>query len=268
MKHIFIFIVSAMMSLSAYAGESTISGTGRVTAPSDFIQLVVRVQAECFAKPSDAVRSANELAKKVNDLLLTATSEESKDGVFTNGGFATQFSKTVYVNENGQRQSKTVCENTFQASTSLTLKTSDVTGFASRFAVIQEGIYSEEFQKPTSDSAGQVTYAVMGQPAPQWNLETREGLILEASEKAVADAQRKMAVYASSACIYEWDVVDISSVGLVSNVPYGAERGLVAASTGSAGPTVNFDQQWVSESIAVKFSWIGGAQAHACALEK
>ncbi len=268
MKKNLMFLILSTASLLAYAGESTISGTGRVTAPSDFIQLVVRVQAECFAKPSEAVRSANELAKKVNDLLLTAKSQDSNDGVFTNGGFATEFSKTVYVNEGGQRQAKTVCVNTFQASTTLTLKTSDVSGFASRFAVIQEGIYSDEFQKPTSDAKDPATYAVMGQPSPQWSLETRESLTLEASEKAILDAQRKMAVYAENACIYEWDMVDISSVGLVSNVPYAAERaGLAPAAAVSSGPTVNFDQQWVSESIVVTFSWIGGAQTQACALK-
>jgi len=261
MKTVLIAVL-LLASQNIFAGDSQLVGTGRATAPADFVELTATVSAECYLTAGEAVNAANAMAQQVYTVLQAAANSSLGDDVYTQGGFAAPFSKNIYTDTN--TSGTTVCGNTFQSQSTITLKTFDVKGFAAAFTMIQNALYAPGFQKPAVDSASPIAYTVLGQPSPEWTEQTRAAVETQAAQLAIDDAKTRMAAYAVEACVSQWSISRINDGAPVQNVPYGDGNADLGVPVSTPGPVVNFEPAWLSRSVTVDFVWDGGRADQPC----
>lgn len=116
----------AIVEITQHENPTQFVGEGRLSHPADFIEFTVSVQSECYPTTSAASLASDRSSKKVVAALREfVDAGQSKDGVFS-----APFSR--YVNSQ-----LSVCQNTFQKTVSITLKTSQVESLSKGFDGIQ-----------------------------------------------------------------------------------------------------------------------------------
>lgn len=256
------FLLSLIASANVLAGQATFSGTGRVESRPDYVQLMVTVKSECHPTPSEARGAADSEAARIFDFLKSNINENNDfDGVFSNGGYTQPFSK--YVRKGNQ--SHQVCVDTFQKTTTITMKTSKIEEFSELFDGIQEFVFDNFTpQAKSNQSDSPLTYVTLGQPQPRLKQQIRSEREKEAIRLAVKDAKEKFEMTHDLCQITRTQIVRISEPGLPRPQPiahYGKRMAMAAdmafAESSSPAP-VEFDVHTVSKTLIVDFEFEGG----------
>lgn len=238
---------TAIVEITRSQNPIKLIGEGRLSHPAELIELSMTVVAECFDTPLAASDAADEAVAKLLEKLRTRLdSSNSKDGVFSHGGFTEPFSRYAH--------GTTTCDGTFGKTTRVVMKTTRVDRFASDFAEIQREVLGGSLRKPTNPRADtSIVYAVLGTPQPQLLYETRERLEQEALADALDNARAKLKATAKAACGMSSPRLikfEESSASVGRPIPYGASSPAVAED----GSPIELDAIWINKTLDVYFA--------------
>lgn len=247
------------LSHLAFGGSGSFIGEGRKPHAPEFIQLVATVHSECYASPAAAVNATDAVASRIFNFFKSQIDPSNgKDAVLTSGGYTRPFSRYISTSR------RTICNNTFQKTTSITLKTANIKNFSSDFSEIQDLVYAQ-FLKPSivQLNVGQpVTYVTLGTPVPQLYNSTRQNMEKKVLAMALENAIEKFKATMVSACeITSYRIVTFAepSAGMSRPVAYGRSLSdeTLGHSPGATAP-IEFDSLWIRKSLNVKFKFEGG----------
>lgn len=263
MKKSIIIMSLFLFSILLHAHESKAEvnsadfiGIGYVKAMADFVTFNITVQSECYAKPIDAQKATDEVVLKAYDYLKTLKKDNDKYfRVVIEGGYTTNFSKWYDKTE--------YCKNTFQKSSTITIKMAAREDFDKSFAAIQTHIL-ENFDQGYLVNAyeGPRSYVTMTQPSPQLSRENRKTLDLQALSDAMLDAKARFRAATKSCREHQWKITKIQEDGIsVSPEPprYFAKSMAfeAAAPAQDAAAPVQFDELTVEKRLRVSFQFEG-----------
>lgn len=223
-------------------------GEGRLSHAPDFVELEITITSQCYATPIEAVKATDEAVATVIKLLKAKTDPDNpRDGVFSHGGYTQPYERYI----SSRRQ--TVCRNTFQKSSTVTMKTSRLDTFAKEFADIQNIIFTTMSGPTDPEKAEGVTFATTGTPQTQLYYETREELEQKALADALDNARLKFDATANAAC-------KDTAHRIVKFVETRPEAGRPIAygfggsdGGGDEGGAIGFDAIWINKVLDVYF---------------
>lgn len=226
---------------------TTFIGEGRLSHAPEYIELTVTVEAECYPTPMAANKAADGAVAEVMALLRTTLDPANpKDGVFTQGGYSRPFSRY----ESG----RTVCRGTFGKTASITVKTSRIADFASRYPDIQEQVLTRSLRQPDDKSSERpTTYATLSTPQPRLYYETREKLEQSALADALVNARQKLEATAAKGCgerTYEIVRMVERDVNEGRPIAYGRSQ----PSRSGSGSALELDAIWINKILEVAFA--------------
>ncbi len=173
---------------------SKLVGEGRLSHEPQYLELTIKVHSECYRTPLAASEATDAAARRMMQLLRgKIDADNPKDGVFSSGGYTAGF----------QRYSDgiTLCESTFQKTSTIVMKTSRVAGFSRDYQQIQQLVHAGSLRKlNTTRSDTPTTFATLSEPQPRLYHETRELLEQRALADALGNARDKFEATAAVAC--------------------------------------------------------------------
>lgn len=251
------FLFAILPSFTSFAGEATIIGKGRVSADPDYVSLTLRVTSECYSTPAEASRANDAKVSDLTEYLQAFVNmgEDSRDDILANGGYTQPFSRTLYPDG---LDSFVVCEGTFQKTTTVILKSTNVSSFGSVLTGIQEYVFAD-FQPRKSKNDGPVTFVSIYQPSPELFHETRNRKESEALLLAKSDAINKFETLIHGSCeINYYQIVEIGEPDeSVHEMPYASKSSALGSGEAASVP-VFFDAHWVKRAVKIKFYYEGG----------
>ncbi|MBL4635833.1 MAG: SIMPL domain-containing protein [Kofleriaceae bacterium] len=236
----------AIVQITQHENPTQFIGEGRLSHPADFIEFTVTIQSECYPTAFAASQASDRSSKKVVAALREfVDAGQSKDGVFFKGGFSAPFSR--YVNSQ-----LSVCQNTFQKTASVTLKTSKIEKFSKGFDEIQKIVFESGTASPPQQSRSEkgLTYVSIKTPETQLYYETRERLEQQALADALDNARKKFESTAKMACgVSGYKILRFveSSPSAGRPIAYGRSQ------PSSTGGSLAFDAIWVNKLLTVSF---------------
>lgn len=257
------FLSAGLLSIVASAmGEADFTGEATVMREPEFVTVELTVKSECYPMPAGAIEANNAAVIAVSEFLKGLTNPSSQiDRVTVSGGYTSPYSKTIYRNH----ESETICQNTWQQSSSVTIKVADMASFSQTFAKIQAKMASE-FVAEDTEAGKAMTYVTISSPRIGVCAHTRKQMELEAKGLATEDAQAQFNACAAR-CNVDADQIKIVSFGepTISGGYRNKSAYFENAMPSSDMPVVelSFDPVSVSASVRVKFSF--PAAAYKCA---
>jgi uncharacterized protein YggE len=264
MKKILLLLISSNL----LAVTSNFTGEGRVSKAPEYATFTVTIQSQCFEKPQDAKNSNHEAVEAIQTHLKRYMRQgQPLDAIYTNGGSVKRYIRSWYDEES--REHKYECRNSWQKTTVLTIKTSDMKKFSENFGDITEYVtgnfFGSEMGKRKDKEA--ITFVEISEASPHLTDRSFQALEIEAYKLAVQHAKAKNRACAEEFTLDgQWEVVNYGDSAPVyrSNSqefragPRGPEG--VAGLEGARGPTgptidINFEDIWVSASVNVEFSF-------------
>lgn len=238
----------SIIELSKNENPTTLVGEGRLSHAPEYIELKVTIQSECYATPVEASAATDAAATEIMALLRAAIDEQNpKDGVFSSGGFSRSFSR--YINSN-----VTICQNTFQKTTQIAMKTSKIEAFAKQYDDIQRAVLSASLREPADKTKPTgITYASLGAPQTRLYYETRERLEQQALADALDNARAKFEATAKMACgIDGYRILRFNESNPDAGRPiaYGRSQ---RSSRSERGTALAFDAIWINKLLDVAF---------------
>jgi uncharacterized protein YggE len=186
MRVLLSLLVSGLMSLGVNAGEATFTGHSTVSRPAEFITVELTVQSECYASPAETMDANNAVTAAVQQFLKKyINTNNGVDSVTSQGGHTSNYSRNIYVDG----ISKTVCHNTFQQTTQVKFTTTDIQGFAVKFAAIQKEVLNHFSANYGSDETNSSTFVNIKTPFADVCANTRKQMRYEALKQATQDAK-------------------------------------------------------------------------------
>jgi|GEM_PF-1895575 len=260
-KSVLPLIFGALSSFSLMAGEAETTGKSTVYHDAEFVTVALHVKSECYKKPSQAKDANNAAAAKIVEILKAYNTTSAENKIYTNGGFTTSFSKSVMRNN----QHETICQDTYQQTTTITFKTKDIPGFSNLFADMQEkvlGTYTvssaDEGESTTAEQA--TTFVNIGIPHADVCDTVKNEMVNKAADEAAANAQELFWTYAKRCGIK--GPVEISRINPpAENQNYGyrtAKASMLSVEmVGSIRPVVetNFEPISVEGQVTLKFKY-------------
>jgi uncharacterized protein YggE len=219
-------------------------GEGRLSHAPEYIEFAVTLRSECYPSALEASQATDKAAARVMEFLrATVDTKNPKDGVFSEGGFSQPFSR--YINSN-----LTTCQNTFQKTTTITMKTSRIEDFSKNYDDIQAQIFSK-LQAPSDTAHGRsVTFATIKVPQSRLYYETRENLEQQALADAMSSAREKFETTSKMACgIKKYRITSFSETSPDAGRPIAYERSTPSPS----GQALEFQAIWINKVLEVRF---------------
>lgn len=244
------------MSTTHQEQLSDFTGEGLVKAIPDFISLTLTVRSECQPKPRDAQRETDAIVEKIDTFLQQFKNEKDEHfKLLVDGGYTSAYSR--YENN------KTLCQNTYQKSTNITVKMANRDDFDEVFLKIQTYVL-DEFESTTILGEKEVprTYVSISTPYPEITRENRTMLERQALDLAVRDAKENFKAAIKSCEPHRWKVHSMRENGgsypQPSPVRFYARAAKSApeSESDSAAP-VRFDKLEISKSVTVSFQFEG-----------
>ncbi len=236
----------AIVEITQHENPTQFVGEGRLSHPADFIEFTVSVQSECYPTAIAASQANDRSSKKVIAALRKFVGAgQSKDGVFFKGGFSSPFSRYV-------SSQLSVCQNTFQKTASVTLKTSEIEKFSKEFDEIQKLVFEAGAASPPKQSRAEneLTYISIKTPETHLYYETRERLEQQALADALDNARKKFESTAKMACgVSGYKILRFveSSPSAGRPIAYGRSQ------PNSTAGSLEFDAIWVNKLLTVAF---------------
>lgn len=236
----------SIIELTKHDNPTKFVGEGRLSHAPEYVELSVTVRSECYPTAHEASQATDAAAAKImKNLRGHIDADHPKDGIFSEGGFSEPFSRYLSSNH-------TVCLNTFQKTTSITMKTSKIDALSQGFDVIQRDIFTT-MREPTDKSKAQpMTYASLSKPQSQLYYETRERLEKEALADALKNAREKFEITAKMGCgVEDYEILTFveSSASAGRPIAYGRS----APSADGASHALEFDAIWINKLLDVTF---------------
>lgn len=233
-----------VVSTCLVAGEATFNGTGTSSREPEFVTVNLTVRSQCYASPLEAMKANNAAVSEVQNI-LSQWFEEGRDQLFTNGGFTSEYSETIYYGSN----SKTVCQGTFQQQTNIKFKTDYVGGFSECYSSIQQEVLAK-FTRGVQGT--HTTYVTINEPVGGVCDQTLRVMEQEAYARAMSHAKDKFRA-CGEVCGLD-DEANIVSFGDIENYSVTPSYKSFRSVPESAGPVViNFEPTQVSANVKVRF---------------
>ena len=220
-------------------------GEGRLSHAPEYIEFAVTIRSECYPTAMAASQATDQAAARVmKSLRATIDASNPKDGVFSEGGFSQPFSR--YINSN-----LTTCQNTFQKTSTITMKTSKIDEFSKRYAEMQNQIFSQ-LQAPNGTSQSKsITFATINVPQSRLYYETREALEQQALADALTSAREKFETTSKMACgIKNYRITSFTETNPGAGRPIAYAR---STPSPSGEQTLAFHAIWINKLLNVKF---------------
>ncbi len=111
----------SLLAVSLNAGTATIDGNASISEDPQYVEVGFSVQSQCYGSRAQLSTAHNQVVLDLQKSVAVWIQEANEfNGVKTHEGFSGPYSNTIY-NDDGKPQS--VCQNTFQKSTTVTFKT-------------------------------------------------------------------------------------------------------------------------------------------------
>ena len=255
MKKIIAGLAFATLSLSAQSGEITLTGTGCYEKHAEFIEVGIEVQSECFKKPREAMADNDAKVSEIQKFLKPLLLNNHHDKVSTQGGTTQPFSREKIL---GGHERATECEGTFQKTTHITFRTSDVDekSFSEKFLQLQEMVLSTFSSQGEGETPR--TFASISQPRPGVSKESRKQMALEALKLAQRNAREQFDALAME-CKIQGPVSVTHKNNEHHNDYYGASSAPKSMSLMPAGErsfvALDFEPLKVTKTLPVTFHY-------------
>lgn len=231
-------------------------GRAIIKTKPDFVDVAFTVQSECQATPLEAQKATDDIVKNVHDYLISFKDEKDEHfKIIVSGGYTSDFSRW--------HQNRQLCLNTFQKSTSITLRLKAQENFAETFASMQEHSlknFSEDYNSPVWDSPR--AYVRISTPSPGITPENRWALEKKTLSLALVDGKEKFLAATAKCRSYPWKIMYMREDQVpVSSTPqryYYSNAKMAMADSGEASYSpapVLFDEISVEKSLQLGFQF-------------
>lgn len=138
MKNFLSGLIAASFALGLHAneGQITIVGKGEVEEEAQWASVALKVQSECFKNPSEAIADNDQKVSAISEVLNSLKAANEYDRVIVKPGLVAPFSR----HRNYGDDSKVECKGTFQKTTHITFRTSDIKKFPSKYHDLQQEV--------------------------------------------------------------------------------------------------------------------------------
>lgn len=168
-------------------GKASLTGSADIEAQGhDYVQFSIDVKTQCYKTSKEAKAANNALVVSIQEILKDYQDADCEyDKVFTSGGWVSKFFETVYDGE----ESRTICQNTFQKTTTVTFRTGNVDGFSEIYDAIEERVLSLQLAADGEEDPRDLIE--LSTPSADICEKTVKTLDDQAYAQAVEDARRK-----------------------------------------------------------------------------
>jgi len=167
-----------------WCADVVLTGQGQVSSPPDYVEMMIVVDAKCYATPAKASAVNDEFSRIIVDFLNTKIKKRDRyNNVIATGGFTLPY-------QNYQKD-KLLCENTFQKQNTIIFRTQDIKNFEALFNSIQSKVYAQ-FSPPPLLINTAVAYVTISDPLPSLSGTLRSQLEQQALAIAFNDAKAKL----------------------------------------------------------------------------
>jgi hypothetical protein len=188
------FALASVGCCLGFAGETSMSFTGKVSKNMDYVVVGVTVTSGCQPSGRDAVSAVDVMTKDIHDLFegyVTPKAKEiCKEPLKIVGGGYQKDSSTMQTPKGDTWVPR--CKDGYTSSKRITLETTDFT----KVGEIQEkaSVITAKHQKNDAGS-GPTLSAVFSSPRAEWTDKTKEELSLLSLRDALRQAKMHMAEY-------------------------------------------------------------------------
>lgn len=251
MKKIFLaLIMSSSMVMAHQKGTAEVPGDFRATRKPEFARVNFTVQSQCYKTPAEASEANDGAVARIQEILDQYVDAANHiDEIVTEGGYATDYSKSVYTDGH----STVLCQDTYQQTTTVSFK-SEIDGFKENFGEIR-GLVLGEFARADAGGETPTTFVRTSEPEADVCAETRKAMRLEARSGAAKEAKANFFASVGSCCQKAKivKIADRSEVGYRSlSASYAARE---SAPVGDGSVRLNFEDIAEEASLLVTFSF-------------
>lgn len=251
-----LFLSIMLVSPILMAGKASFVGYSEVLQPNDYVEFNLTVNSQCYKTEALASDANNELVAGIQEVLDRYKTDSEYDAIYTSGSWVGGYSESVYDEET--QRSRTVCKNTYQQTTMITFKTSDVEGFSETYRAIKDNIFALSMTK-AQDEEDERDSVQISMPFAQICKETKNDASSCARKLAVKDA-----ICRAKDCLEAAGIdckltilgfTDIVEPSYVSAGSYQAAPAEMRGGDSSSTVQLNFAPQAINSSVKVEFSW-------------
>jgi hypothetical protein len=239
-----IFLVGkAPFALADHTGY--FQGSGMVKHSLEQVQVTINVNAKCYKSPLSAYEAADQVVADVIRLLEPKIQPGNPNDRVIHVGIST----SEYVAYNPGTSAR-ICEGTYQAESTIILKTSEISDFGRIFAAIQQDVLS--LARPSVDPTKESLSVSVQTPVKLLYPETLRVLELQAVQKAKLNAVKKF----EAACPgTQYQIIAISDP--ILKVRTDERASMPTPIVGGDPSPIYFNELQMTYELFVKFSYFG-----------
>lgn len=162
MKRFFGLMYMILSATGLLAAQFTVTGNGSYTDKPDYVEISVKVHSKCFLNMAELKAThKGYVAELQNRFLGYFDHTNDFNGADAQAGYIAPYSHTIYGN-NGH--SEEVCKNTYQMTTTFTIKSSDLDNFSDIIEWIHSDV-GEVFASSAGDEKSKSTQTTISAPS-------------------------------------------------------------------------------------------------------